>query len=287
MLKGWLIYNKDSAKENNTYIRWFIHEASRQNIELQLVLRESLSIGIQNGKRTTYIDGKNVKLPDFLIIRVIEPILQAHFEACFIPTFNCSTTSLICNHKSWTYMEMNKLHVPIVPTFFMTKNALPNKLPIDYPIVVKEATGRSGKQVHFVQDKVDWEKCIALLETNEFLIQATNVNLGEDLRVFVVGKEIVGAVLRKNEKDFRSNFKLGGKAIPYSLSSEQEKLIHKIINHFDFGLVGIDFLINEHGELLFNEIEDVVGSRILSKVSDVNLLEKYVSFIKKRVSEIL
>lgn len=62
-------------------------------------------------------------------------------------------------------------------------------------------------------------------------------------------------------------------------------MIQKIIDHFDFGLVGIDFLIGHDGELIFNEIEDVVGSRTLSEISDINLLEKYVTFIKTKVAE--
>ena len=56
-----------------------------------------------------------------------------------------------------------------------------------------------------------------------------------------------------------------------------------MIESMDFGLVGIDFLFDSEGGLLFNEIEDVVGSRTLSQVSDINLLEKYVSFIKQNV----
>src|SRR5690625_6839454 len=91
--------------------------------------------------------------------------------------------------------------------------------------------------------------------------------MGKDLRVFVIGKQIIAAVLRVNNNDFRANFKLGGSAFLYHLTIDEVEMINKIINHFDFGLVGIDFLIDKEGNLLFNEIEDVVGSRILSETT--------------------
>ncbi|HLR69910.1 MAG TPA: hypothetical protein VK085_00585, partial [Pseudogracilibacillus sp.] len=129
----------------------------------------------------------------------------------------------------------------------------------------------------------DWRLCYPTLNTTDLVIQSTQVQPGKDVRVFIVGKEIVGAVLRENKDDFRANFKLGGTATWYPLHSEQIKMINKIIHHFDFAMVGIDFLIGPDDEFLFNEIEDVVGSRILSAVSDINILEKYVAHIKSKL----
>src|SRR5699024_4006893 len=98
--------------------------------------------------------------------------------------------------------------------------------------------------------------------------------------VFIVGKEIIGAVKRISKRDFRANYTLGGSVKWYALQPHEREMIKRIITHFDFGMVGIDFLVNEDGGILFNEIEDIVGSRSLSKVSDVNILRKYVTFIK-------
>ena len=57
----------------------------------------------------------------------------------------------------------------------------------------------------------------------------------------------------------------------------------KIVHAFDFGMVGIDFLIGQDGHLYFNEIEDIVGSRTLSHVSDLNILKEYVTYIKDHI----
>jgi gamma-F420-2:alpha-L-glutamate ligase len=119
----------------------------------------------------------------------------------------------------------------------------------------------------------------------DIIVQACNVQLGKDLRVFVVGEEIIGAVLRESSEDFRANFKLGGSARLYQLNETEEKMIRKIMHYFHFDMAGIDFLIGLDGELLFNEIEDVVGSRILSMVRGANILAAYVAHIKKRLCE--
>ena len=68
------------------------------------------------------------------------------------------------------------------------------------------------------------------------------------------------------------------------LSTEETALVQKIIDAFDFGMVGIDFIFDENGRFLFNEIEDVVGSRTLSAVSEINIVREYLNFIKESVN---
>lgn len=279
-MNGWLIYDEEAAKENSSYINWFIKEADKQDIHLQVIFRECLQIGIVNSNYTFLYQNEEIRLPEFVVNRTVDPILQAFMQKNNIHSFNSLEVAQICNHKSITHLEMNQLDIPMVPTYFLHKNMLPKHPPLPYPFILKEATGRSGKQVFYIENENQWNHSIATLSSSDLLIQSAPVQLGKDVRVFVIGKEIIEAVLRVNQTDFRANYKLGGEAVPYRLSQEDRVMIQKIIDHFEFGLVGIDFLISKDGELLFNEIEDVVGSRILSEVSDVNLLENYVAFIK-------
>ena len=279
---GWLIYSKVDAAENKTYIEWFKNEALMQNVSLKLILREELTIGIFQNKRTILLRGKEVTLPTFAVVRTVEPFLNLYLENSGIVTFNSATISKLCNHKSITHYEVNKLNIPMVDTIFLKKESVSDSLPMPIPFVVKEATGRSGKQVYLIRNSTDWKQCIKNVSTSDLVIQSSEVKLGKDLRVFIVGKEIIGAVLRESTTDFRANFKLGGSATWYPLHKNELTIINKIIQSFDFDMVGIDFLIDLNGNLLFNEIEDVVGSRILSAVSDINILKKYVKHIKSK-----
>lgn len=277
---GWLIYNHNNIKKNKAYINWFIKEAALQDITLLLMEREKITLGFINNQRIITYNNAYIEIPDFAVIRTIEPLIQLHLSEYGVKVFNSFKTSFITNHKSWTYHELGKLNVPMLDTLFLTKEAIPNEPPLPYPFVVKDATGRSGKQVFFISDHLSWKAWLSDLQSNDYVVQACNVKLGCDVRVFIIGKKIIGAVLRENKNDFRANFTLGGIASSYELKQKDRDMIEKIMNHFDFDMVGIDFLIGDNGQLFFNEIEDVVGSRTLSAVSKINLLQAYVSHIK-------
>lgn len=283
MIQGWLIYNKIDAKENSAYIDWFIEEARFQHMYLKLIYREDITIGILNNEDTVLIQGTPANTPDFAVIRTIDTMLSYHLETCRIHVFNSAHISKMCNHKSFTYQAVQKLGIPIVDTVFSHQSLLTQQLPLEFPFVVKESTGRSGQHVFLITNQEDWNLGKNKLNPTDLVIQSANVQYGKDIRVFVIGKTIIGAVLRENDNDFRANFKLGGTATWYDLSKHEKAMIQIIVNYFKFDMVGIDFLLNDQGELLFNEIEDVVGSRILSAVSNINLLKKYITHIKKQL----
>lgn len=113
---------------------------------------------------------------------------------------------------------------------------------------------------------------------NQIVVQRLASETGKDLRVYVIGNEIVAGMLRTSGTDFRSNFSLGGHAQVHALTEEEETLVRKIMRHFTFGLVGID-LIYDNGHPVLNEIEDVVGARMLYAHTDINLVGRYIDYI--------
>ncbi len=281
MPTGWLIYNQTDAEKNKAYIDWFIEEAHMQQLSLMLLLREDLAIGIKNNQRIIMHDSTPVPSPDFAIVRTIEPLLNLHLEACGTVVFNSADISRICNNKALTHHYMMNLDIPMVDTLFFKKMDIhPSFPPMPYPFVVKEVAGRGGNQVHFIKETADCVQCVKEVST-DVIVQTAKVKLGKDLRVFIVGKTIIGAVLRVNQDDFRANFTLGGSARIYEPNKKERITIEKIVDHFDFGMVGIDFLIDLNGALLFNEIEDIVGSRTLSSLSNINIVREYVTHIKQ------
>ena len=283
MQTGWLIYSKSDAKENKSFINWCTAEASLQDINLKLVLHENIEIGVVSNQLSCQINGQSTDLPELAIVRTIDFLLSLQLEAMGVNIFNPSEVSMVCNNKALTHFMIRILNVPMLDTLFVKAENLTNQPPMSYPFVVKDAESHGGKDVYLIKNQVEWTKHLTLLSSKKLIVQSCDVQLGKDLRVFVVGKKIIGSVLRKSKTDFRANFKLGGSAVWYDLSSHEELMINKIISHFDFGMVGIDFLIDHNGNLLFNEIEDVVGSRILSEVSNKNIVREYMTYIKNRL----
>lgn len=284
---GWLIYRKEDAIVNYSYIQWFKQEAEKQELCLKLVYDEQLTIQMETNGSSLKIEGHIVDKPDFVIIRKMGTLLQKQFEAMKITTFNNAETAEICNHKVLTYLEMQKIKISMMPTVFISTVTPPEKPPFNYPFILKSATGHGGTNVYWIDNEDKWKQILKTAITADYIAQSCkDIQTGKDVRVFVIGQQIIAAVLRTNDNDFRANFKLGGKASLFELTPTMEATIKKIINHFNFGMVGIDFLLHNNGNLVFNEIEDVVGSRILSATSNINLLEKYITHIKQTMETV-
>ena len=56
----------------------------------------------------------------------------------------------------------------------------------------------------------------------------------------------------------------------------------KVISLFDIGFVGIDFMFSD-GKMILNEIEDVVGARMLYHLTDLDVVDIYVEHILKTI----
>ncbi|WP_096202797.1 ATP-grasp domain-containing protein [Bacillus sp. FJAT-45350] len=286
-MNGWLIYAKEDAIRNKHYIDWVIAEGKKLNLTIHLRYREQFLLKIETHRLSVSYEGQTVSLPDFAIVRTLDPFFSKQLEFLGIPIFNSSFVSEICNDKGRTHQYLAQANIPMVDTlFFPLEIPEPHSITFDYPFIVKGAKGRGGKEVYLVTSEHEFENCVQKLENQEVIVQKLAGTIGKDIRVFVIGKEIIAAVLRSSNSDFKANFTLGGEATLYELSDKEKSLIDRIINMFDFGLVGIDFLLDEHGDLLFNEIEDVVGSRTLSATSSINIVELYLKFIMRRLNEI-
>lgn len=281
--RGWILYNYADAKRNASYIEFHEEEGEKLGIAIELLYIEELEFGVQYDEWYITYQGKEVELPDFAIVRMNYPLLSRQLELMGVPVFNNSFVASICNDKAQTYQYVAKTGIAMVDSRFVHKNFLLEKLDtVPRPFVVKSVSGHGGSQVFLVREGQDVIPIYDQLDDN-VVIQPLASKKKQDLRVYVMGNEIVAAVLRTGNDGFRSNFSLGGKAELYTLHDEEKAIVEKIIDLFDFGLVGIDFIVGDYGSLLFNEIEDVVGSRMLYSCSDINLVAQYLAYIKKRV----
>ncbi|WP_110927096.1 ATP-grasp domain-containing protein [Bacillus massiliglaciei] len=281
-LTGWLIYHKNDAEKNKSYIQWMLEEANDLGMEVHLLFREDIQAGHDRNGLKVMHQKQAAEWPDFAIVRCIDPLFTRQLELLGIDCYNSSFVSEMANHKARMHQYLNTYSIPMIDTLYCAGHPSKESVPYRFPYIVKEVHGRGGRNVYMIQKETE---LAALPEGRDWLIQKPAVT-GRDIRVFVVGGEIIAAVLRESSSDFKANFTLGGSASLYALSEEETALVRKIIGAFDqLGMVGIDFLFAEDGSLLFNEMEDVVGSRTLSSLTDLNIVRKYLQFIKSRHSK--
>lgn len=307
---GWLIYHKEAADYNEKYIQFYMEEGRKLDLEVRLILVEELEFGVKNNTWFLRYRNEEVMLPDFAICRAIYPLLSRQLELMGIPVFNNSFVSEICNDKARTYQYLAKTGIWMVDTGFYKNKQLAQLLEEERKAcVIKAVDGHGGSQVFLTGDRnngiptadrkiefmtadrnneviADWKQEIIVgIGSSDFVKQPLIGSSHQDLRVYVIGTEIIAAVLRTAREGFKSNYSLGGEVRLYELSQEEEAIVRKIIREFDFGLVGIDFILGEHGELIFNEIEDVVGSRMLYHCSDINIVRRYLTYIINRLQK--
>ncbi len=304
---AWMVYFREAAIYNKKYISFYIEEGIRLGVEVKLILVEELEFGVRNNRWFIRYQKEEAEYPDFVINRATYPLLSRQFELMGIKVYNNSFISEICNDKARTYQYLAKTGITMVDSSFYRNSQVKEVLSqVEAPTVIKSVGGHGGQQVFLVEpedvvfdephsesedDIVNFNsfknisKVMSGLECTDVVVQPLTGDKNQDLRVYVIGREIVAAVLRTAKEGFKSNFSLGGEAQLYELSEQEREIVRIIINQFEFGLVGIDFIIGNQGELVFNEIEDVVGSRMLYRCSGINIVEKYLRHILMELLE--
>lgn len=278
-MNAWLIYDQFEAERNKHYIQMYFDECSKRGIQLRLLISEDLTIGIRENKCSVMYLYEKLPAPHFVICRTIRPLLTKHLEIMGIPVFNNYFVSSVCNDKQKTYQYVSQANIRMMDSIFTNTDYTGE---ITYPVVVKPSNGKGGKNVFLVRNSEEYHHAVKAMSGTDIIIQKPAGDLGRDLRVYVIGKRIIASILRVSQTDFRSNYCLGGSAELYDLSHQEKSIIDKVIEMFDFGLVGIDFIFDQ-GQLVFNEIEDVVGSRMIYAKTDINIVSEYLEYILTKV----
>ena len=277
---GWLIYDQKQYDIN----KWFADELIKycSNFsEIKLIIVEKLKYGIYNDKFLYYYDDQPIMQPNYAIVRTIFPLLSDFLERNGVRVINKSAISKICNDKRLTYLTVAQSGVPILPTLFFDKRFLNEQQvsSIHFPCIAKSASGHGGQEVSLIENYKDFKSFVNNISSNDYLIQRICPTIGRDLRVYILGGKIIGAVLRSSES-IKSNYSLGGKATYYDLNCYEKNLVYRIIKCLpcktDF--VGIDFLLDQNN-FVFNEIEDVVGSKMLYATTNVNVAQIFANYI--------
>lgn len=264
-MRGLLYYSQADAVKNKLFIKDLQKEASKIDIDLQLLTDDEIP------------DGPI----DFMLFRSrhVERIKQ--FENLGIKVINRSEVHRIANHKLRTFELALLLGVPVVPS-----QKFQSVMDIDkYPVIVKTVDGHGGNEVFLLPNAEKAESILEKYQARELIVQPYIESGAKDVRVFVIGNEIIGAVKRSGNNSFKSNYTLGGNIEKYKLSQAQEKDALTIAKAIKSDYIGIDFLLLPDGSWLLNEIEDPVGARSLYLTHDFSVAEKLMCYIKKKLTD--
>lgn len=310
MKQGYLIYEAWEAKKNERFIQMFQKAGELENITFSFVAKEEYSKMplpdfVLNRTRDTKVsqwyEHKNIVVfHDSLITEIGNHKAKTlHFLEDHLPD--------AVKMKKWkpesVFLSKDQLieWIDNFPSF--GSNIFEAQKETE--IVIKSVNGHGGSEVALLpvtiqkgqnlqealskQSGQDRQKLLAMLETyrgKEVLIQEKIASKSRDVRVYIVGNMIYQAVLRQGKEDFRSNFSLGGAVSAYSMNEEEKEWVNAFVKAFSkrtLGMAGIDFLIDEQERWIFNELEEMVGCRMLYQTTSKDIVKDYVRWIKRFV----
>jgi len=265
----WMIYEDTDYNANQDFVSLVTEEGLKRGFYVSVVLSSQLHAGI-HGHPYTFLH----KNPDLVISRQRNHFISRRFEKMGIPVFNNANVCEICNDKRRTYQFLYGLPM-LKSDYMLSSDALTPPDKSAYPLVVKPACGHGGDRVSLVRDEGQWRIAIEKILPQPAIQQQIASHSGCDLRVYVVFGKIVGSVMRKAQDGFMCNYKRGGRVSLHNLSTREYSLANDVINRFlaadaPLSFAGIDFLYHQGGPVV-SEVEDVVGSRMLYQVSDINI----------------
>ncbi|WP_455660675.1 ATP-grasp domain-containing protein [Pradoshia sp.] len=281
MKNGIILYTREDYKKNQWFAERFIEEAPSQGMDIRLIFTDLIALGSENGRLFIQYGSERWDTPpDFAINRSRNSGIARQLELMGCRVFNSSVVTDVCNDKGKTHQLMNAHGIRSVKTLYGLSDWENHGM--EYPLILKTLSGHGGNEVHKVDSQEQLSAFVAAYD-GQILIQEMCQNPGTDIRAFCLGSEIIACVKRQSKDSFKSNYSLGGKAEAYSLSERECQLVMSVLSIMEFDFVGIDFLVDENGEFLFNEIEDAVGTRTLYQNYEMNIVEIYLSYIRNNL----
>lgn len=203
---------------------------------------------------------------DFVIFWDKDVLLAKLLEKHKIKIFNSAAAIEKCDDKGLTYIELLAHDLRMPKTFLSPKiyHAIETEdfayfqksaEILGFPLVIKENRGSFGYQVHLAADMTALFKLVNEMGTKPFLMQEfIQSSVGRDIRIQVVGDQVVASVIRTNPNDFRANVTNGGTMKSYQPQTAEIDLALQACHVLGLDFAGVDLLFGEHGEPVLCEV---------------------------------
>ena len=200
----------------------------------------------------------------------------------------CSSLSLIKSRDKLRCLQiLSKAEIDIPRTAFANHPEHTEKI-IEIlggpPLIIKLLEGTQGIGVVLAETKkavISVIQAFYNLKANILVQEYIKESNGDDIRIFVINNEVVGAIKRiGNKEDFRSNLHRGGIAEPIILTEQEKQIAINSSKALGLKVSGIDILQSNRGPLVM-EINSSPSLRGIETITGVNIADKIVEFIEK------
>ncbi|MCM3743494.1 RimK family alpha-L-glutamate ligase [Sporosarcina luteola] len=288
MKKCWVIYNgsltsnkfRDQAELlRDAAIRAGVEGTLKKNYEVQMALNEQLE-----------------ERPDFVVFLDKDILLATFLKNAGIPVFNDPEVIETCDNKAKQYIQLAKSNIAmpetiiapkVYPNFTIEGSGYYEKVleKLGLPMIIKEGHGSFGMKVYLIETEDDFFAKVDELRGVDYVFQQfIATSRGRDIRVNIVGGEVVAAMHRFSETDFRANITNGGVASVIELSKEQEELAIRAAEAVSAEFAGVDLLFGENEAPLVCEVNAAAHIRNIYNVTGINVADRMISYILGKLS---
>ena len=293
MYHGLIIVNQEENYHVNDKINRLLIEAKKLDIELRVAANDGTLVKIdENGQ--IVLESMGHSKYDFIIYLDKDYYAAKMLKEAGYTLFNDPEFLKMCDDKMLTYIALTNNGITMPKTYaapliyhedsnvsyeFLTR--VFNDF--NGPVVVKRVYGSLGEGVFIATDIEELNKIYKENYMHPLLFQEyIESSEGRSIRVIVIDNEIIGAIERYNDKDFRSNFGKTASSKPIELSKEYRDFVLKITKVLDIKYAGIDLLYGENGPVLC-EINSNAFFHEFEKTTGINVAKLYLEMILKNI----
>ncbi|MBN2334948.1 RimK family alpha-L-glutamate ligase [Candidatus Bathyarchaeota archaeon] len=153
-------------------------------------------------------------------------------------------------------------------------------------VVVKPLFGSLGAGITRLTDRDIAYRVFRALESTQsvFYLQEYIPHGNRDIRVFVIGGEVVASMTRVGA-GWKTNISLGGAPEPYEPTDEETEASLKAAETMELDYTGVDLLRSEtDGALYTLEVNSTPGWEGLQKVTGFDIAERLVDHVIKQLN---
>jgi ribosomal protein S6--L-glutamate ligase len=152
------------------------------------------------------------------------------------------------------------------------------------PLVIKLLEGTQGIGVVLGETHSSAKSVIEAfrgVNSNILVQEFVKEAKGVDIRCFVIGGKVIGAMMRKGaEDDFRSNLHRGGSASVVKITPEERSTAIRAAKTLGLNVAGVDLLRSNHGPVVM-EVNSSPGREGIEKATEIDIASKIIEFLEK------
>ena len=287
MYSCWVIYNgsltSDKFKDQAVLIK---EAAERAGIRAELKKNYEVMIDL-----TASFDTR----PSFVVFLDKDILLAKFLKNHGVPIFNDPDVIETCDNKANQYLVLSKHGIPmpetiiapkVYPSFTIADSGYYEKVlvKLGLPMIIKEGHGSFGMRVYLIETEEDfYAKTYELRGIDYVFQQFVESSRGRDIRVNIVGGEIVAAMYRHSETDFRANITNGGVAEVIELTKAQKELAIQAADAVGAEFAGVDLLFGDDEEPLVCEVNAAAHIRNIFNVTGINVADAMIAYILREI----